>query len=968
MTGTGLIGRLAEVEATDRLLTSLGPGSGVLEISGEPGIGKSSLLADLAGRADDRGFLVLEGRAAEFDEEAPFAVFVDALDDYLGSVNLRALAPLGEESGNELARIFPSLGELAAQGGAPVLQDERYRAHHAVRGMLEALASRKPLVLALDDLHWADEASLELLSHLVRRRPRAPVLIALAYRDREASERLTAVMADAAREGEIERLRLGPLNDVDSLALLGGDLTEGAAGRLYRESGGNPFYLEQLARAAPLGSGVPADTPDEELPATWAAEVPVAVLAAIDGEVAALGDTAATLLRGAAVCGEAFEPDLAAASAGLEAGQTLDALDRLVARDLVRQTQVPRLFAFRHPIVRRAVYEGAPSGWRLAAHERADAALAARGATALQRARHVECWAPPGNGEAIAVLTAAGHSAAPRAPAAAAHWFAAALRLIPENDAIAQLGVLVPSAMALASAGRFEEALTALRQLLAALPADQRDLRARAVAACSRIEHVLGRHGEAHHLLTGALEELPDRSSPEATALKLELSADAFFSGRFGEMRPWLEEALADADLRADRATQAAATGLMGSASYLNDQVGEAREWYDRADQLTGRITDDELSRHLLSHTWSATGLVFLERFKAARRLTQRAIALAESSGQAQIPALVRIVDGLALIWTGQLDAADQQLDASIEASRLSGNRQAHSWALWVRSFGAILSGDLRTAIQLGERGVEVAGPDADPVSKLGGAYLARARFERGDPAEACRDQLLSALGGPDLPPVERAFKAHFYEALAQMELAAGKTDASQEWVERAEAAASGLEIGGRDCDALRARASLELARGDAAAAAEHGLAAIEAARRGGVPIEEARARIVAGRALGETDPVRATAELEEALKSLEALGSMGYRDEAAAQLRKLGRRVRRPTRRGSADSGVEALSGRELEIASLVSEGKTNKEIAGSLFLSEKTIESHLSRIFTKLGVAKRAQVAREIERERLR
>ncbi len=96
--------------------------------------------------------------------------------------------------------------------------------------MLESLASRKPLVLALDDLHWADEASLELLSHLVRRRPRAPVLIALAYRDREASELLTAVITDAAREGGIEQLRLRPLSDVDSFALLGGELTDGHRG------------------------------------------------------------------------------------------------------------------------------------------------------------------------------------------------------------------------------------------------------------------------------------------------------------------------------------------------------------------------------------------------------------------------------------------------------------------------------------------------------------------------------------------------------------------------------------------------------------------------------------------------------------------------------------------------------------------------------------------------------------------
>ncbi len=233
---------------------------------------------------------------------------------------------------------------------------------------------------------------------------------------------------------------------------------------------------------------------------------------------------------------------------GLEPNQTLDALDELLARDLVRRTQVPRLFAFRHPIVRRAVYEGAPTGWRLAAHERADAALASRGATALQRARHVECWAPPGNAEAIAVLTSAGHSAAPRAPAAAAHWFGAALRLIGEDDAMAQLGVLVPSAMALgfrrslrggADGAATAACGTARRSTGPASPRRRRLLPDRARPRAPR---------RGTSPLDRGARGAPDRSSPEATALKLELSADAFFSGRFDEMRPWLEEALADAE------------------------------------------------------------------------------------------------------------------------------------------------------------------------------------------------------------------------------------------------------------------------------------------------------------------------------------------------------------------------------------------------------------------------------------
>jgi DNA-binding CsgD family transcriptional regulator/tetratricopeptide (TPR) repeat protein len=961
-TDSQLIGREGEMEAIAGLLDRLDTEPALLEVSGEPGIGKTRLLAELAARADDRGHLVLEGRAAEFESETPFAALIDALDDYLGSVNPRYLQSLGEDSVAELARIFPSLAELAPESSAPALQEERYRAHHAVRAALEILAARKPLVLLIDDVHWADEASVELLAHLVRHRPRAPVLVAFALRPREAAPILRTLLETTTGDSAIEVIELGPLSDVEAAELLGEDVSAEAGERLYLESGGNPFYLEQLARVGSAGAASGASTAHPD----WAGEVPAPVIATIDAEVATLSPTALDLLRGAAVVGENFEPDLAAAAGEVTSDDIFAALDELLEGDVVRPTDVPRVFKFRHPIVRRAVYESAPAGWRLGAHERADRALEERGAPALARARHVECWASPGDGGAISVLIQAGHDAAPRAPASAAHWFAAALRLIPADDMNARLGALVPSAMALGAAGRFDEALARLNEILDALPPDQRAIRARVVASCARIEHVLGRHGEARHLLTGALEELPDQSSPEATALKLELSADAFFSGRFDEMGPWLNSALEDAAGRGDRGTEAAATGLMGAAEYMNDRLDRAREWFARSELLVGRLSDADLAHHLLAHTWAATAQVFSERFDPARSLIGRGIVIAEATGQSQVPALMRIVDGLALTWLGRLEDAGVALDSAIEAARLSGNRQALAWAFWVRCFGMILAGDLREARRLGEASIEAAGPAADPVSKVGAAYLARARLEAGDPPGECRDQILQELAGPELVPVERGFKAHWYEILTQAEIGVGDLDAASRWADLGEASAADLGLGGRTCEALRSRAAVALAAGEPAEAAAPALAAIDAASGAALPIEAARARILAGRALAETDGQAATQQLEAALSALESHGAAGYRDQAAHELRALGRRVTRRGKRGADSDGVGALSGREREIADLVADGQTNREIAASLYLSEKTVETHMSRIFTKLGVSKRTQVAREIERAR--
>ena len=168
---SGLVGRTRELAAIDRALDALSTNAGsVLAVAGEPGIGKTALLEELCDRADARELLVLSGRAAEFEGGVPFAAFVDALDDYLGSLNPRLFERLDRGTIGELAAVFGSMAELG-EDPAPGLPDERYRSHRAVGALLELLANRRPLVLALDDVQWADDASIELLSHLLRRRP-----------------------------------------------------------------------------------------------------------------------------------------------------------------------------------------------------------------------------------------------------------------------------------------------------------------------------------------------------------------------------------------------------------------------------------------------------------------------------------------------------------------------------------------------------------------------------------------------------------------------------------------------------------------------------------------------------------------------------------------------------------------------------------------------------------------------------
>ena len=196
---------------------------------------------------------------------------------------------------------------------APGLPDERYRSHRAVGTLLALLANRRPLVLALDDVQWADDASIELLSHLLRRRPSGPVLLAFAYRPRQIAPGLLAALGSPP-EGATASLDLRPLGPADVDKLLGRDVPEAERVELHRESGGNPFYLQELLRAGrTAGRSRPATEP-------WTTEVPEAVTGALASELRGLSSESRAVLEGAAVLGDPFDPELAAIATDVDRG------------------------------------------------------------------------------------------------------------------------------------------------------------------------------------------------------------------------------------------------------------------------------------------------------------------------------------------------------------------------------------------------------------------------------------------------------------------------------------------------------------------------------------------------------------------------------------------------------------------------------------------------------------------------
>lgn len=229
-----MVGRDGELKAIAELLDALDGGVGglSLQLSGEPGIGKSRLLRELCEGAQGRGHLVLSGRAAEFEAELPFGVFGDALDDWLVRLEPERLEVLAGDLAGELAVVLPAFDALASNR-LPELAEERYRAYRAVRALLSGLAADAPVVLALDDLQWADPGSVELVCHLLAHPPQGDVLVALGFRPAQVSPPLTAALAAALREPGAGRLDLAPLSTTAAHQLLGPDLSGVLRDRLW---------------------------------------------------------------------------------------------------------------------------------------------------------------------------------------------------------------------------------------------------------------------------------------------------------------------------------------------------------------------------------------------------------------------------------------------------------------------------------------------------------------------------------------------------------------------------------------------------------------------------------------------------------------------------------------------------------------------------------------------------------------
>ncbi|KAA9375469.1 AAA family ATPase [Microbispora cellulosiformans] len=921
-----LIGRESqrlEIEAAVQGLSQGRPA--FLEISGDPGTGKTALLAEVVRVAREAEIAVFTGRPQPVDGDLAFGAIVDALDGRLSVAGGERLHRLPAAQRDVLAAVFPS---LAADASAPSPPDVAapYRVGHAVRLLLEDLASSRPVALVLDDLHQADAGTVDVVCRLMCTPPRAPVLLAFAHRHRQVSPRLRAT-ADTARE--VARLRLEPLAERHTEALLGEDLPARARGELYRASEGNPGYLRALADVLEQG---PPGIDEADI-----APVPPWFASALAAEVARLSPLGRLVVAACAVLGDPITVPSVAAIAEVGEQDAYSAIDEIASHDLIRLVAGTGRFGFRHSLVRRAVYHNVSPGWRLGAHARAAQSPAGGRVSAVETAPHLTRVATPGDHAAVALLAAAADEVEAARPRQAAQWRRAALELLPydgngpdgENAQVGtnaqtdrnqqhgenqrsgengqagvRTGLLLALGRACEAAGQLRQAGDALAEALRLIPYGAGGRRAVVAADHARLLHDLGRSGEARALVGTELAHTRDEA--DRAALSFERAWLEVSSGSPGAAHADATQAVHIADRLGLPLLGCAARGMLAvSAVLAGTPSAGTLDDLPRAAAVLDALPDEELTARPDAPLWIGWAALVLERPHDAIRHLDRAVAAGRSAGRQAVVSHALVARVAALCAAGLLTAAKDSADEAVRAAWLSGSAALRSSVLAARCLVTARMGDLDALRRhLAEYGTPVV--QGWPWA-LAAGMVAEAR---------------PAAGGPDGGGIPIEVNGLTRPAADVW------SDAVQPEATRWEAAQPGPTWW---------KAAIRTSPADPAVDP-----AIDPAFD---PVPDSTTGRVAGLMTGTA------ADLTVPVIESAAAGPPGAGGPRSASGPPVAERP-----------AAASLTARERQIARLVSEGLKNREIADRLYVTQKTVEMHLSRIFAKLGVSNRVGVARTL------
>jgi DNA-binding CsgD family transcriptional regulator/tetratricopeptide (TPR) repeat protein len=945
-----LIGREREQAAlTDAITAAASGAGGVVLVAGDAGVGKTRVIRAVLAAS---GLRVLAGSASP-GGTSPYAPVVAALRIYVRAVpdGLREAGPLAAH----LALLLPELGSPPPQSDLPTLIE-------ALRCALVAIGRARPAAVFLDDLHWADAASLELLPALAGGLAGEPVALVGAYRsdDLPRGHALRRVRTELRRDGRLRELVVEPL-DLTGTGALASRILDGPVGSrlvtlLYHRTQGMPFFIEELA-AALVDSGRLTQEPGGWVLAD-AGEVPIpdalrdAVLLRADG----LSDTGREALDVAAVLGLNIDLDLIEGLVG-----TGEGLTELLERGLLSEGG-PGQAVFRHALVREAVYGEVPWPRRRTIHRTMATELVARSTAAAIVAEHWLAGREFEQGRR-ALLAAAEASGAVHAYRDAARALQRALELWPEDGAeVERLAALDQLGACAQRAGDLAGAVRAWGEAAAGFRAAG-DLRATAETE-RRLAGVLELQGQWERVLTvrqAAVEAFAAAGrAADAAAERLTLADHLQGAGQYRDALPLVVTATEEAGQASRTDLLARSLGLEGS---IRANLGETEVGLALVRRGLSLALEHDLSGAAAEiYQRLASALERAADYRGARAVYQEAYAFCEArnlvgAGQVCLACLSNM-----LWYTGEWD----RTIALCEEIRTASDATPTAVA-----FGAVLLGCVYTARGESKRSRPLlleslgwAQRSEYAATEFGCIWtLARVDVLQGR-AESAVARCLAALARwaeteerhyaiPDL----RWSATFFAEQGRPADLGACANALAR----------IAAETGNPEALAALSHALGEasLLDGDATQASEHFLRALEVLRNVDVPFERAQIQLRAGVALAVVGEREAAVEqLTEAYRTATRLEARPLAEEAVRQLVALGEHVeRRLGRRAAGQLERAGLTRRELEVVQLVAVGRTNREIGQELFLSARTVEMHVGNVLAKLDCRTRTEATHKAE-----
>jgi DNA-binding CsgD family transcriptional regulator len=927
-----LLERESELERVSSVLSSGTQGGELVWIEGEAGIGKTRLLDAARERASRRGMKVLAASGGRLEHDFPFGVVRQLFCPLLLSF---ARAEQAEILSGPAALARPLLtGGEQHELKVGALGNPMYQ---ALYWLCANVAQTEPLLITVDDLHWADAESVGWLAFLARRLDDLPVSVILAARDDEPAAGRSALLelsSQAATTVEPAPLSMAATRTLLEQAL--GDPAQEFCAACHDATAGNPFYLRELIAELRRRR---IDPSAEQTPAVHGLG-PEAVSRALLLRLGSLPAEAAALARAVSVLGEGARVHHAAALAGISGDEAAQAGDALSATGLL--TGHPRLL-FSHPIVAAAVYSDMQETARSFQHRRAAEVLAVDGAPVEEVATHLLATAPQGDPWVVERLReAATKATASGAPGAAVRYLVRALEEPPEHGLRTEL--LLELATPAIRSGRidvmerFEEAHR---------DADDPGLRAELALPLAQGLVINGRVPEAVEMLEAAAADVAEIDRELSLRVEAMLTSmarlDPASAARTGN------RLLRFTDLAGE--TPAERLVLANVARQLllvpGKPVEEAVEVARRA------LGDGQLLREDGPESpplyYAIRTLITADRYAEAERAADAAIADARHQASTFGFVLAGATRGLVYWRTGRLAEAEADLRACVSALEDAGSPLAIPTAVGHLLDVLAETGRFDEAEQL----LEKTGMDAEiPDAWLFQAILAargRLRTAQGRLAEGLEDQLERGRRDARLGHPDAAGYTHRTDAAPAL-AALGRPEEASEMIDEEVRLARMLGTGYALGMSLRARG---LVRGgtDGLDDLREAATLLDAA---GARLEHARALVDLGAALRRANQrAEARSFLSRGMDLASSCGATRLADRARDELRATGARPRRQVL-----TGVDSLTASELRTARMAADGMSNREIAQALFVTTKTVETHLRHVYQKLDINSRKEL----------